>query len=129
MYVDSLDMEKVEDLKVGDLVRSKPSLGTRPSYDWNSVGRESLVVVHSVQDFGYLELACCFCKRKWITHYTNVERVPSFKVGHYVRFQTGLVEPRWAGEELKLSIGDPSELDIEQMLEVEEWVRLPKKCK
>ncbi|KAL2656279.1 hypothetical protein AAZV13_04G111900 [Glycine max] len=143
------DAERVPGFEVGDWVRSKPSLGTRPSYDWNSVGRESLAVVHSVQDSGYLELACCFRKGKWITHYTDVEKVPSFKVGQYVRFRTGLVEPRWgwrgaepeshgvitsihADGEVRFAFfglpglwrGDPSDLEIEQMFEVGEWVRL-----
>ncbi|RDX78258.1 E3 ubiquitin-protein ligase KEG, partial [Mucuna pruriens] len=143
------DAERLPGFEVGDWVRSKPSLGTRPSYDWNSVGRESLAVVHSVQDSGYLELACCFRKGKWITHYTDVEKVPSFKVGQCVRFRTGLVEPRWgwrgaqpesrgvitsihADGEVRIAFfglsglwrGDPSDLEIEQMLEVGEWVRL-----
>ncbi|KAL9321767.1 hypothetical protein ACSQ67_009820 [Phaseolus vulgaris] len=143
------DAERLPGFEVGDWVRSKPSLGTRPSYDWNSVGRESLAVVHSIQDSGYLELACCFRKGKWITHFTDVERVPSFKVGQYVRFRIGLVEPRWgwrgaqpesqgvitsihADGEVRVAFfglpglwrGDPSDLEIEQMCEVGEWVRL-----
>ncbi|XP_027340639.1 E3 ubiquitin-protein ligase KEG-like isoform X2 [Abrus precatorius] len=143
------DAERLPGFEVGDWVRSKPSLGTRPSYDWNTVGRESLAVVHSVQDSGYLELACCFRKGKWITHYTDVEKVSSFKVGQYVRFRTGLVEPRWgwrgaqpesqgvitsihADGEVRVAFfglpglwrGDPSDLEIEQMFEVGEWVRL-----
>ncbi|XP_061346530.1 E3 ubiquitin-protein ligase KEG-like, partial [Gastrolobium bilobum] len=143
------DAERLPGFEVGDWVRSKPSLGTRPSYDWNSVGRESVAVVHSVQDSGYLELACCFRKGKWITHYTDVEKVPSFKVGQYVRFRNGLVEPRWgwrgaqpesqgvitsihADGEVRVAFfglpglwrGDPSDLQIEQMFEVGEWVRL-----
>ncbi|XP_019427356.1 PREDICTED: E3 ubiquitin-protein ligase KEG-like [Lupinus angustifolius] len=143
------DAERLPGFEVGDWVRSKPSLGTRLSYDWNNVGRESLAVVHSVQDSGYLELACCFRKAKWITHYTDIEKVPSFKVGQYVRFRTGLIEPRWgwrgaqpesqgvitsihADGETRVAFfglpglwrGDPSDLKIEQMFEVGEWVRL-----
>lgn len=143
------DAERLPGFEVGDWVRSKPSLGNRPSYDWNSVGRESLAVVHSVQDSGYLELACCFRKGKWITHYTDVEKVPSFKVGQYVRFRPGLAEPRfgWSGAqpesqgiitsihadgEVRVAFfglsglwkGDPSDLQAEQIFEVGEWVRL-----
>ncbi|WJX36648.1 hypothetical protein P8452_24505 [Trifolium repens] len=143
------DAERLPGFEVGDWVRSKPSLGNRPSYDWNSVGRESLAVVHSVQDSGYLELGCCFRKGKWITHYTDVEKVPSLKVGQYVRFRVGLVEPRWgwrgaqiesqgiitsihADGEVRVAFfglpglwkGDPSDLQAEQIFEVGEWVRL-----
>ncbi|GAB4827765.1 hypothetical protein Ancab_034651 [Ancistrocladus abbreviatus] len=143
------DAERLSGFEVGDWVRSKPSLGTRPSYDWNSIGKESLAVVHSVQDNGYLELACCFRKGKWITHYTDVEKVPSLKVGQYVRFRAALQEPRWgwrgakpgsrgiittvhADGEARVAFfglaglwrGDPADLDIEPMFEVGEWVRL-----
>ncbi|KAJ9190547.1 hypothetical protein P3X46_001734 [Hevea brasiliensis] len=143
------DAERLSGFEVGDWVRSKPSLGTRPSYDWNSIGKESLAVVHSVQETGYLELACCFRKGRWITHYTDVEKVPCFKVGQHVRFRTGLVEPRWgwrgaqpdsrgiitsvhADAEVRVAFfglptlwrGDPADLEIEQMFEVGEWVRL-----
>lgn len=143
------DAERLSGFEVGDWVRSKPSLGTRPSYDWNTIGKESLAVVHSVQETGYLELACCFRKGKWITHYTDVEKVPSFKVGQHVRFRAGLGEPRWgwrgaqpesrgiitsvhADGEVRVAFfglpglwrGDPVDLEIEQMFEVGEWVRV-----
>ncbi|KAJ4824066.1 hypothetical protein Tsubulata_032581 [Turnera subulata] len=143
------DAERLSGFEVGDWVRSKPSLGTRPSYDWNSIGKESLAVVHSIQETGYLELACCFRKGRWITHYTDVEKVPSFNIGQHVRFRDGLVEPRWgwrgahpdsrgivtsvhADGEVRVAFfglpglwrGDPADLEVEQMFEVGEWVRL-----
>ncbi|GAB2299458.1 hypothetical protein Dimus_033526 [Dionaea muscipula] len=143
------DAEQLSGFEVGDWVRSKPSLGTRPSYDWNTIAKEGLAVVHSVQDNGYLELACCFRKGKWNTHYTDVEKVPSLKIGQYVRFRSGLVEPRWgwrgtspesrgiitrvhADGEVCVAFmgstglwrGDPADLHVEHMLEVGDWVRL-----
>ncbi|XP_031285441.1 E3 ubiquitin-protein ligase KEG isoform X2 [Pistacia vera] len=143
------DAERLSGFEVGDWVRSKPSLGTRPSYDWNTIGKESLAVVHSVQETGYLELACCFRKGKWITHYTDVEKVQSFKIGQHVRFRAGLGEPRWgwrgtkpnsrgiitsvhADGEVRVAFfglpglwrGDPVDLEIEQTFEVGEWVRV-----
>lgn len=143
------DAERLSGFQVGDWVRSKPSLGTRPSYDWNSIGKESLAVVHSVQETGYLELACCFRKGRWITHFTDVERVSCFKIGQFVRFRNGLIEPRWgwrgaridsqgvttsvhADGEVRVAFfglpglwrGDPADLEIEQMFEVGEWVKI-----
>ncbi|XVE68353.1 hypothetical protein DITRI_Ditri09bG0061400 [Diplodiscus trichospermus] len=143
------DAERLSGFEVGDWVRSKPSIGTRPSYDWNTIGKESLAVVHSVQDTGYLELACCFRKGRYITHFSDVEKVPSYKVGQHVRFRAGLVEPRWgwrgaqsgsrgiitsvhADGEVRVAFfglpgmwrGDPADLEIEQMFEVGEWVQL-----
>ena len=133
---------------MGDWVRSKPCLGTRPSYDWNAIGKEGVAVIHSVQDNGYLELACCFRKGKWITHYTDVEKMPRLKVGQYVKFRAGLAEPRWgwrgakpnsrgivasvhADGEVRVAFfglsglwrGDPADLDTEPVFDVGEWVR------
>ncbi|XP_057520201.1 E3 ubiquitin-protein ligase KEG [Amaranthus tricolor] len=133
--------------EVGDWVRSKPILGTRPSYDWSS--KEGVAVVHSVQDNGYLELACCFRKGKWHAHDTDMEKIPGLKVGQYVRFRAGLGEPRWgwrganpnsrgvitsvhADGEIRVVFfglpglwkGDPSDLEIETVFDVGEWVRL-----
>ncbi|KAG1331792.1 hypothetical protein COCNU_02G017600 [Cocos nucifera] len=143
------DAERLSGFEVGDWVRLKPSLGARPTYDWNSIGRESIAVVHSIQDSGYLELAGCLRKGKWITHYMDVEKVPCLKVGQHVRFRTGLVEPRWgwrdarpdsrgiitgvhADGEVRVAFfgvpglwrGDPADLEKEEMFEVGEWVRL-----
>ncbi|XP_010547364.1 PREDICTED: E3 ubiquitin-protein ligase KEG isoform X2 [Tarenaya hassleriana] len=143
------DAELLSGFEVGDWVRSKPSLGNRPSYDWFSIGRESIAVVHSIQENGYLELACCFRKGRWSTHYTDVEKIPALKVGQYVRFRNGLTEPRWgwrgtsldsrgivtavhADGEVKVAFfglpgfwkGDPADLELEPMFEAGEWVRL-----
>ncbi|KAK9169794.1 hypothetical protein Syun_001934 [Stephania yunnanensis] len=143
------DAERLPGFEIGDWVRLKPTNGTRPSYDWNSIGKESLGVVHSVQDTGYIELACCFRKGRYPTHYTDVEKVPCLKVGQHVRFRAGLTEPRWgwrgadfnsrgviagvhADGEVRVALfgvpglwrGDPADLEIEEMFEVGEWVRL-----
>lgn len=143
------DAERLSGFEVGDWVRSKPSLGVRPSYDWNSIGKESLAVVHSIQETGYLELACCFRKGKWITHFTDVEKVPGFKIGQHVRFRSGIVEPRWgwrgaqsdsrgvitrvnADGEVRVVFfglqglwrGDPADLEVEHLFEVGDWVKL-----
>ncbi|KAG4950203.1 hypothetical protein JHK86_043442 [Glycine max] len=56
------DVEQLPGFEVGDWVCSKPSPGSRSSSDLNGVS--SITVVHSVQDSGYLELACCFRKLK-----------------------------------------------------------------
>lgn len=143
------DAELLSGFEVGDWVRSKPSLGNRPSYDWSNVGRESIAVVHSIQETGYLELACCFRKGRWSTHYTDLEKIPALKVGQFVHFQKGLTEPRWgwraakpdsrgiittvhADGEVRVAFfglpglwrGDPADLEVEPMFEVGEWVRL-----
>lgn len=143
------DAERLPGIEVGDWVRSKPSLGTRPSYDWNTIGKEGLAIVHSVQDTGYLELACCFRKGRSSTHYSDVEKVPAFKVGQHIKFRSGLVEPRWGWRgahadsrgvivsvngdgEVRVAFygvpglwkGDPADIEVEKMYEVGEWVRL-----
>lgn len=147
--VDPGDSERLPGFKVGDWVRLRPSQGTRPSYDWNSVGKESIAVIHSVQDSGYLELAGCFRKGRWLTHYMDVQKISSLKTGYHVRFRRGLVEPRWgwrgahpdsrgiitsvhADGEVRLAFvgvsglwkADPADLEREEMFEIGQWVNL-----
>ncbi|KAJ6818499.1 E3 ubiquitin-protein ligase KEG [Iris pallida] len=145
------DAERLSGYEVGDWVRTKPSSlgGARPLYDWNGIGKNSLAVVHSIQDCGYLELAGCSRKGKWKTHYMDVDKVPCFKVGQHVRFRAALAEPRWgwrdarpdsrgiitgvhADGEVRVAFfgvpglwkGDPADLEKEEIFEVGEWVRL-----
>ncbi|KAJ3688029.1 hypothetical protein LUZ61_017193 [Rhynchospora tenuis] len=143
------DAERLSGFEVGDWVRIKPSIGSRPTFDWNIVGKDNIAVVHSIQDSGYLDLAGCFRKGKWSTHYMDVEKVPSLKVGQFVRFRPGLTEPRWgwrdarpdsrgvvtgvnADGEVRITFfglpglwrGDPADLEKEQVFEVGDWVRL-----
>ncbi|KAF6155421.1 hypothetical protein GIB67_019947 [Kingdonia uniflora] len=143
------DTERLPGFEVGDWVRLKPSNGNRPSYDWNGIGKESIAVVHSVQENGYLELACCFRKGRLMTHYTDVEKVSCLKIGQHIRFRVGLVEPRWgwrgaqadsrgiitgvhADGEVRITFygvlglwkGDPADLKVEDMFGVREWVKL-----
>ncbi|GAV62128.1 Pkinase domain-containing protein/Ank_2 domain-containing protein/Ank_3 domain-containing protein/zf-RING_2 domain-containing protein [Cephalotus follicularis] len=143
------DAERLPGLVVGDWVRLKQYLGTRASYEWNSIGKDCLAIVHSVHDLFHLELVCCFQKGKIVAHFTEVEKVERVKIGQHVRFRAGLVEPRWgwrgassnsrgvviavnADGELRVSFfgllglwrGDPTDFEIEQMFEVGEWVKL-----
>ncbi|ONK63724.1 uncharacterized protein A4U43_C07F18260 [Asparagus officinalis] len=145
------DAEPLSGFEVGDWVRLKPNSlgGPRPTYDWNSSGKENIGVVHSIQDSGYLELAGCSRKGKWMAHHMDVEKIPCLKIGEHVRFRSGLVEPRWgwrdarpdsrgiitgvhADGEVRVAFfgvrglwrGDPADLEKEEMYEVGEWVRL-----
>ena len=143
------DAERLSGLAVGDWVRMKQCMGTRPNYEWNSVGRDSVAVVHNIQDYSYLELVSCFRTSRFIAHCTEVEKVSPIKIGQHVRFRTGLKEPRWgwreacpnsrgvvtavnADGEIRVSFfnlsglwrGDPADFEVEEMFEVGEWVKL-----
>ncbi|KAG5541135.1 hypothetical protein RHGRI_021119 [Rhododendron griersonianum] len=37
----------------------------------------------------------CFRKGRWIIHHKAIEKIARFKIGQHVRFQVGVVEPRW----------------------------------
>lgn len=143
------DAERLSGLAVGDWVRVKQCLGSRPSYEWNSFRKENIAVVHSIQESFHLDLVCCFRKGKLPAHCTEVEKVSHIKIGQHVRFRTGLVEPRWGWRgachnsrgvvtavnidgEIRVSFsglhnlwrGDPADFEIDQMLEVGEWVKI-----
>ncbi|KAG0503137.1 hypothetical protein HPP92_003209 [Vanilla planifolia] len=143
------DAERLSGFEVGDWVRLKTSLGSRSTYDWNSIGKDSIAVVHSIQDSGYLELAGCFRKGKWMAHYMDVEKVACLEVGNYVRFRNGIDEPRWgwrgakpdsrgiiavvhADAEVRVAFSgigglwkaDPADLQKEDAFQVGDWVML-----
>ncbi|KAJ7547407.1 hypothetical protein O6H91_08G084400 [Diphasiastrum complanatum] len=143
------DAEKLSGFEVGDWVRLNGALGIRPSYDWHGSSKESIAVVHSVADTGYLELAGCFRSGRWMTHYSEVEKVSSLKVGQHVRFRAGITEPRWgwrgcsytskgviigvhADGEVRVAFpglaspwrGDPADLEREDIFNVGDWVKV-----
>ncbi|XP_057479281.1 E3 ubiquitin-protein ligase KEG-like [Actinidia eriantha] len=143
------DAERIPGLVVGDWVRVKQCLGNWSNHEGNSAGKDIIAVVQSVQDIFNLEVACCFRKGRWGVHYTEVENIEPFKIGQYVRFREGLVEPRWGWRgaypdsrgvvicvnsigEVQISFfgllglwrGDPADLKVEQIFEVGEWVKL-----
>lgn len=143
------DAERLPGLAVGDWVRLKQCMGTRPSFERNSVGKDSLAVIHSLHDYSYLELVCCFRKGRFLAHCTEVEKVAHIRIGQHVRFRAGLIEPRWgwrgacsnskgvvtalnADGEMRVSFGnlsaswrgDPADFEVEEMFEVGEWVKL-----
>eukprot|EP00249_Psilotum_nudum_P023910 c29025_g1_i1 orf=417-5300(+) len=143
------DAERLSGFEVGDWVRLKPCGGSKLSYDWHGIGKDSYAVVHSVSDTGYLELASCFRMGRWMTHYSDVEKVDGFKVGQHVRFRVGIIEPRWgwrgcsptskgviigvhADGEVRVAFPgitaqwgwDPADLEKEKMFEVGDWVKV-----
>ncbi|BBN00251.1 E3 ubiquitin-protein ligase KEG [Marchantia polymorpha subsp. ruderalis] len=143
------DAERLSGFEVGDWVRLKGSSGLKPSYDWHGAGKESVAVVHSISDTGYLELAGCFRLGRWMTHYSEVEKVQTLRIGQHVRFRAGLTEPRWgwrgashdcrgviigvhADGEIRVAFagltgpwrGDPADLEKEEMFDVGDWVKV-----
>ncbi|GFZ20620.1 protein kinases;ubiquitin-protein ligase [Actinidia rufa] len=143
------DAERIPGLVVGDWVRVKQCLGNWSNHEGNSAGKDIIAVVQSVQDIFNLEVACCFRKGRWGVHHTEVEKIEPFKIGKYVQFREGLVEPRWGWRgacpdsrgvvisvnsigEVRISFfgllglwrGDPADLEVEQIFEVGEWVKL-----
>ncbi|CAM6116455.1 unnamed protein product [Calypogeia fissa] len=143
------DAERLSGFEVGDWVRLKSPSSSKPSYDWHGAGKEGVAVVHSISDTGYLELAGCFRSGRWLTHYSEAEKVPMLRVGQHVKFRAGLVEPRWewrgashgcngviigvhADGEVRVAFpgltvpwrGDPADLEKEKMFDVGDWVKV-----
>ncbi|KAG0500795.1 hypothetical protein HPP92_000867 [Vanilla planifolia] len=143
------DAENLSRFQVGDWVRLRPGLASRNPYDWNSIGKDRIAVVHSIQEPGNLELAGCFRKGKWSVNTMDVEKVARLEVGNHVRFRSGIDEPRWGWRDAKpesrgiitgvcgdgevrvsfwgMSVqwrGDPADLEKEDAFEVGDWVRL-----
>ncbi|GBG60914.1 hypothetical protein CBR_g16035 [Chara braunii] len=143
------DAEKLCGFEVGDWVRAKIGARERRSLEWQGASRESVAVVHSVSDTGYLEVAGCFRSGRWMVHAAEVEKVLSLQVGQHVRVRRNVTEPRWgwrgashnsrgvvvgvhADGEVRVAFpglaspwrSDPADLERETMFEVGTWVRI-----
>ncbi|KAG2331294.1 hypothetical protein Bca52824_002474 [Brassica carinata] len=81
--VSPADAELLSVCEGGDWVPSNKSLGSKPSYDWFSVGSYKA---------DYLDLAGCFRKGRWSTHYKDLEN-PVLHNGQLVHFANGLTKP------------------------------------
>jgi E3 ubiquitin-protein ligase KEG len=88
-----VDVVEEEIIQIGDWVRVKSSIAT-PVYQWGEVTRDSIGVVHKMEE-GELLVAFCFLDQLWVCKEWEMEKVRVFKVGDSVRFRERLVKPRW----------------------------------
>ncbi|KAG6787751.1 hypothetical protein POTOM_003796 [Populus tomentosa] len=127
---DPSDMEKVEDFKVGDWVRVKASVSS-PKYGWEDITRNSIGVIHSLEEDGDMGVAFCFRSKPFCCSVTDVEKVPPFEMGQEIHVLSSVTQPRlgWSNES-PATVGKIVRIDMDGALnkgfsgfEVGDWVR------
>jgi E3 ubiquitin-protein ligase KEG len=122
---DPADMEKVEEFKVGDWLRVKPSVSS-PKYGWEDVTRGSIGVVYSLDEEGDMGVAFCFRSKPFPCSITDMEKVTPFEVGQEIHILPTVTEPRlgWSTETSATS-GKIAQIDMDGTLNVILFFALP----
>uniref|UniRef100_A0A0R0G512 Mind bomb SH3 repeat domain-containing protein n=1 Tax=Glycine max TaxID=3847 RepID=A0A0R0G512_SOYBN len=116
---DPSDMEKVEDFKVdGNWVRVKASVSA-PRYGWEDVTRNSIGVIHNLEEDGDMGIAFCFRNELFPFSVTDGEKVPRFEVGQEIRVMPSVNQPRlgWLNESPS-TFGKTARIDLDGALNV-----------
>ncbi|PQQ00734.1 E3 ubiquitin-protein ligase KEG-like isoform X1 [Prunus yedoensis var. nudiflora] len=116
---DPSDMEKVEDFKVGDWVRVKASVPS-PKYGWEDITRNSVGIIHSLEEDGDMGVAFCFRSKPFSCSVTDVEKVPPFELGQEIHVMSSITQPRlgWSNESAA-TVGKIVRIDMDGALNAE----------
>lgn len=105
-------------LQVGDWVRVKATVPS-PKYGWEDVTRNSIGIVHSLQDDGDVGVAFCFRSKLFLCSVADVEKAQPFEVGEKVHVSPSISEPRlgWLNE-TAATIGAIARIDMDGTLNI-----------
>jgi len=105
-------------LQVGDWVRVKASVSA-PRYGWEDVTRNSIGVIHSLEEDGDMGIAFCFRSKLFPCSVTDVEKVPHFEAGQEIRVMPSVNQPRlgWSNESPS-TFGKIARIDLDGALNV-----------
>lgn len=105
-------------MQVGNWVRVKASCSS-PKYGWDDVSRNSIGVIHSLEDDGDTGVAFCFRNKPFCCSVADIEKVPPFEVGQRIHVMPSISQPRlgWSNE-TAATIGTISRIDMDGTLNV-----------
>ena len=105
-------------MQVGDWVRVKASVPS-PKYGWEDVTRNSIGVIHSLEDDGDMGIAFCFRSKPFSCSVVDMEKVPPFEVGQRIHVTPSIAQPRlgWSNE-TAATIGTVTRIDMDGTLNV-----------
>lgn len=105
-------------LQVGDWVKVKASVSA-PKYGWEDVTRNSIGIVHCLEDDGDMGVAFCFTGKLFCCSVADMERVQPFAVGQDIHINPAIVQPRlgWSNE-TPATVGKISRVDMDGTLNV-----------
>lgn len=104
--------------KVGDWVRVKASVPS-PKYGWEDVTRNSIGIIHSLEEDGDMGVAFCFRSKPFSCSVTDVEKLPPFEVGQEIHVLSSVTQPRlgWSNES-PATVGRIDRIDMDGALNV-----------
>lgn len=104
--------------QVGDWVRVKASVSS-PKYGWEDITRNSIGIIHSLEEDGDMGVAFCFRSKPFRCSVTDVEKVSPFEVGQEIHVMPSVTQPRlgWSNETLA-TVGKVTRIDMDGALNV-----------
>ncbi|KAL5655226.1 hypothetical protein ACJX0J_034545, partial [Zea mays] len=113
---DPAEIERVEEYKVGNWVRIRPSL-TVAVHGMESITPGSVGIVYSIRPDSSLLLGLCYLSNPWLCEPEEVEHVDPFKIGDQVCVKRSVAEPRYAwGGETHHSVGKIIDIESDGLL-------------
>lgn len=90
-----------------------------PKYGWEDITRNSIGVIHSLEEDGDMGVAFCFRSKPFSCSVTDVEKVPAFEVGQEIHVMPSVSQPRlgWSNES-PATVGKIVRIDMDGALNV-----------
>lgn len=106
-------------LKSGWRLGQSESFSISPKYGWEDITRNSIGVIHSLEEDGDMGVAFCFRSKPFSCSVTDVEKVPPFEVGQEIRVMQSVNQPRlgWSNES-PATVGKIVRIDMDGALNV-----------
>lgn len=90
-----------------------------PKYGWEDITRNSIGVIHSLEDDGDMGVAFCFRSKPFNCSVTDVEKVLGFEIGQEIHVMASVAQPRlgWSNE-TPATVGRIEKIDMDGALNV-----------
>lgn len=90
-----------------------------PKYGWEDITRNSIGIIHSLEEDGDMGVAFCFRSKPFSCSVTDVEKSSPFEVGQEIHVIPSVTQPRlgWSNE-TPASIGKIVRIDMDGALNV-----------
>lgn len=90
-----------------------------PKYGWEDITRNSIGIIHSLEEDGDMGVAFCFRSKPFSCSVTDVEKVPPFELGQEIHVMQSVTQPRlgWSNES-PATVGKIVRIDMDGALNV-----------
>lgn len=90
-----------------------------PKYGWEDISRNSIGVIHILEEDVEMGIAFCFRSKLFVCSVTDVEKVPPFEIGQEIHILPSVTQPRlgWSNE-TPATVGKIARVDMDGGLNV-----------